>query len=785
MAQTALKQLTAEVINEFIDIVTAETLVKKVQCPGCKSKFSEVYGLTKHLKKHGASRASLKKLFQMRAARRKIGCANGIAAVVNPFNEFDYVMPLMGGNKKVVVCKQCSRIISKRHVKLHVTKTSSHADEQICCDGWKCHKDGHVLKNNKSASMHQYSTFEQAYELIHGCTHSDNVRCSGNDVHNITETRDHYEGAGDGTGQGISSDDPELNAATEAIIQIYNGEDTDNEADCTYMNGFREPIQAQNVKSLTRYDDTPNPARTDLEEELKHFKMRDTTQANITKLFGSCEEGCRLCSEKSGPYISDTLALYGGMEPSPAPANYDNDVVASCRPVLPAAVVNEMLEKLGDIASGLWPNLQEHVVIGDGHCMFRACALQTEHGEGYHVNLRKCVVDEVKANAIQYIPFIGTDFNAWCVGMASKDWGDDITLQAICNVLSRPVIVWKDTAANITLKIPTSMAANAELASPICLMHTEIRFAHYNALLPRIRFSQSAVVSRAGCVASETNACAIAASNAAVENSKFVGESGCTHTMNSSELFAYVRECVAQEQTEVSKQTTNATHRCNADAAAQLAGPIQYPVPRTISKPRAALGHVIEFVHSKRPFKIRHIESIQDRTNVNWLMQEDECKYILVKYVMGNNLASYKSLSRANKCKLKRTRRRTRTEHCDVNLIESAQPRESDLIGQLCVLIQPYLETVLFREAKGKGSVIKSFCTRADYETLIKACPCTKFAIELKPPNAKWIRTFLIGGNRFGQISVCASYEAIRKIVPNFISYTKRMLSSPSEHVKE
>ena len=348
MAQTALKQLTAEVINEFVNTLTAETLARKVQCPGCKSKFSEAYCLTVHLKKHGATKHSLKTLFKMRAARIKAGSANEIAAVVNVFSEFDYVLPLMGGNKKVVFCRLCSKLISKRHVKQHLTKTSSHADEHICCDGWKCCKDGNVLRN-RSASVHRYSTFEHAYELIHGGTHSDPVICSGDNVRNIPETRDQYEGAGASRGNGIDSEDPELNAATETIFGIYDSEDTDVEVDRNYMSGFREFIQTQNVKSLKRYDDTPIPARPDLEEELKHFKyakrfpykcefavtqsgirtwpiflpgfkdttanpvrggavananMRDTTQANIGKLFGSCEKGRRRRAAILGGFLS-------------------------------------------------------------------------------------------------------------------------------------------------------------------------------------------------------------------------------------------------------------------------------------------------------------------------------------------------------------------------------------------------------------------------------------------------------------------------------------------------
>ena len=141
-------------------------------------------------------------------------------------------------------------------------------------------------------------------------------------------------------------------------------------------------------------------------------------------------------------------------------------------------------------ASELELSLREHPADGDGHCMLRAAALQTDAGEEDHRELRKRVVDEVTSKSERYLDcFLGCDQEAslrrWAQRMRRNDWGDNIAMLAICNIVLRPALIYRKGTDQIPLVLrPEGYISKMQL-NPLFFISDETRAGceHYNALV--------------------------------------------------------------------------------------------------------------------------------------------------------------------------------------------------------------------------------------------------------------------------------------------------------------
>ena len=115
---------------------------------------------------------------------------------------------------------------------------------------------------------------------------------------------------------------------------------------------------------------------------------------------------------------------------------------------------------------------------GDGNCQFRAVSQQLFGSEEHHMLVRERAVSymiERKAEFSCFFP--GRAFDRYLTKMArSREWGDELTLRAICNALGVAIHVITSTSENWYLKYTPD---EQQTAKQIFLGY--VAPAHYNA----------------------------------------------------------------------------------------------------------------------------------------------------------------------------------------------------------------------------------------------------------------------------------------------------------------
>lgn len=86
-------------------------------------------------------------------------------------------------------------------------------------------------------------------------------------------------------------------------------------------------------------------------------------------------------------------------------------------------------------------------VMGDGNCQFRALAQQLHSDEGRHSEIRAAAVREMREAPELYADYVGGNFDEYLAKMSCDgEWGDHVTLQAVCNALQ----VWVNVFTDVT-----------------------------------------------------------------------------------------------------------------------------------------------------------------------------------------------------------------------------------------------------------------------------------------------------------------------------------------------
>jgi len=75
--------------------------------------------------------------------------------------------------------------------------------------------------------------------------------------------------------------------------------------------------------------------------------------------------------------------------------------------------------------------LKEKEVQGDGSCQFRSLSDQLFRSAQHHLEVRKKVVEQLRAEPDRYQPYVTMDYDKYCSSMSRPGvWGDHVTLQA-------------------------------------------------------------------------------------------------------------------------------------------------------------------------------------------------------------------------------------------------------------------------------------------------------------------------------------------------------------------
>ena len=127
-------------------------------------------------------------------------------------------------------------------------------------------------------------------------------------------------------------------------------------------------------------------------------------------------------------------------------------------------------------AAAARPALREVAIPGDGNCLYRSVGFQTERGQEEHRAVRALAMEEVRSRRRLYITLFSRQSPraAWLDQQARGDYGDEVSVRALCNVLERPVVVWRRHAPGQppSCFVPEPARRPAR-ARPIYLLHYE------------------------------------------------------------------------------------------------------------------------------------------------------------------------------------------------------------------------------------------------------------------------------------------------------------------------
>jgi len=158
-------------------------------------------------------------------------------------------------------------------------------------------------------------------------------------------------------------------------------------------------------------------------------------------------------------------------------------------------VVDNRKMEMEAIASSLEKkNFKLYSVASDGHCLYRAVDHQLRLFDdsvvyGYQ-HLRDLAATYIEANLNEFLPYIDNDgdstetsMKAYCSGVRGSEWGGEVEIRALSQVLRRPITIHNRHGAEIVYGDEFRSLEQ----SPIRLVfhrHLMALGGHYNSVLP-------------------------------------------------------------------------------------------------------------------------------------------------------------------------------------------------------------------------------------------------------------------------------------------------------------
>ena len=120
----------------------------------------------------------------------------------------------------------------------------------------------------------------------------------------------------------------------------------------------------------------------------------------------------------------------------------------------------------------------------DGNCQFRALSHELYGSQDHHLRVRAGAVAYLRAHEADFAPFVGTaaDWAHYLGRMAkSREWGDELTLQAACGAFAVDVHVISTETEHFHLEYACPVPS---AATPRKLFLSYISPIHYNVVVP-------------------------------------------------------------------------------------------------------------------------------------------------------------------------------------------------------------------------------------------------------------------------------------------------------------
>ena len=138
----------------------------------------------------------------------------------------------------------------------------------------------------------------------------------------------------------------------------------------------------------------------------------------------------------------------------------------------------------------LQSNLRIKEVKGDGNCLFRAVSDQVYGTDQYYELLREKCMDYLVIMRRFFEPYIGEDFDDYIKEKRkNQTWGDDIELEALSEIYSRPVEIYKGSNKPLKTFHENKYYSKYDTNNDINFTLYPIRLSyhkrnHYNSIIP-------------------------------------------------------------------------------------------------------------------------------------------------------------------------------------------------------------------------------------------------------------------------------------------------------------
>ena len=138
----------------------------------------------------------------------------------------------------------------------------------------------------------------------------------------------------------------------------------------------------------------------------------------------------------------------------------------------------------------LQSNLRIKEVKGDGNCLFRAVSDQVYGTDQYYELLREKCMDYLVIMRRFFEPYIGEDFDDYIKEKRkNQTWGDDIELEALSEIYSRPVEIYKGSNKPLKTFHENKYYSKYDTKNDINFTLYPIRLSyhkrnHYNSIIP-------------------------------------------------------------------------------------------------------------------------------------------------------------------------------------------------------------------------------------------------------------------------------------------------------------
>jgi hypothetical protein len=197
-------------------------------------------------------------------------------------------------------------------------------------------------------------------------------------------------------------------------------------------------------------------------------------------------QAARKAADALGDALKGPLEKFNRALPTPwlSPANSELQ-----RALLASAELHEAREKSAAEARARLAKVLDKYQVklrpveADGNCQFRALSVQLCGDEAQHVALRKRVTQHLRDRRERFEGYMLGEFEEYLERMERDgEWGDNVTLQAASDILSRDILVLTDRAGTSELlELHPEIANEEEQRRPLCLAFlTEV---HYDAVL--------------------------------------------------------------------------------------------------------------------------------------------------------------------------------------------------------------------------------------------------------------------------------------------------------------